>query len=57
MSTVEITADQTAVGLPVDSIDVAVRFGGECLVGTVRADRISSAIVPVLGTGECLVGG
>ncbi len=56
MSTVEITPDTTAIGLAVDSIEVAARFGDECLIGTVRADRTSSAIAPVLGTGRCLVG-
>ena len=56
MSTVEITPDITAIGLGVDSIEVGARFGDECLIGTVRADRTSSAIVPVLGTGKCLIG-
>jgi len=46
----------TPNGLQEVSIDVAVRFGEDCLVGTVRADRWASAIMPVLSTGHCLIG-
>ena len=52
----EITADSTAIGLGVDSIEVSARFGGECLISDVRAERWSSVILPVLGSGQCLVG-
>lgn len=52
----ELTYDFTSIGLAVDSIDSAVRFGDECLIGTVRSDRWSSMIVSVLSTGKCLIG-
>lgn len=52
----EITYDSTAIGLGVESIEVAVRFGEECLLADVRGDRYNTVILPVLGTGKCLVG-
>lgn len=51
-----VTADATAIGLPVDSIVFAVRVKGECLVGQVSATGYHGEIVPLLGTGGCLVG-
>ncbi len=55
-SILELTYDATAIGLAVDSIEVSARFGDECLIADVRADRYNTAIMPVLGTGKCLVG-
>ena len=52
----EITYDSTAIGTGVDSIEVSVRFGDECLLATVRNGRYTTALMPVLGTGTCLVG-
>jgi len=52
----EITYDYTAIGLGVDSIEVSARFSDACLLAVVRAERWASAVMPVLGTGKCLVG-
>jgi hypothetical protein len=54
--TIEVTYDSTAIGLGVDSIESSVRFGTDCLVATVRADRYATTILPVTGTGTCLIG-
>jgi hypothetical protein len=54
----QVTADTTTIGDPADSIQFAVRFAGECLVGQYgpKSDGYHSAVRPVLGTGSCLVG-
>lgn len=53
---IEVTYDSTAIGLGVDSIEVSTRFGEDCLLAVVRAERYATVIAPVLGTGRCLVG-
>jgi len=53
---VEVTYDSTAIGLGVDSIESSVRFGTDCLVATVRVDRYTTTVLPVTGTGTCLIG-
>lgn len=55
-SAMEVTWNQTAIGLPVASIIVAVRIGDECLIGQFDPDRYVGVITEVLGTGFCLVG-
>ncbi|MDO7882357.1 DUF6993 domain-containing protein [Salinibacterium soli] len=52
----EVTFDDTAIGIPADSIVVSVRIKGECLLGQFGPIRYTSTIAPVLGTGRCLVG-
>lgn len=51
-----VTADATAIGLPVDSIVFAVRVKGECLVGQFSAAGYHGEVAPLLGTGGCLIG-
>lgn len=56
-SEMEVTFDRTAADLDADSIQFAVRFNGECLVGqTFPTGAYHSAVTPLLGTGTCLVG-
>jgi beta-glucanase (GH16 family) len=57
-SAMEVTADTTTLGDPADSIQFAVRFAGECLVGQFgpKSGGYHSAVRPALGTGGCLVG-
>lgn len=54
----QVTADTTTIGDRADSIQFAVRFAGECLVGQYgpKSDGYHSAVRPGLGTGGCLVG-
>ncbi|HWL01425.1 MAG TPA: hypothetical protein VNQ52_03525 [Microbacteriaceae bacterium] len=52
----EITYDYTAIGLGVDSIEVSARFSDACLLAVVRNERYATAVMPILGTGLCLVG-
>lgn len=52
----EVTFDQTALDLPVDSIQVAVRVKGECLIGGFSNSGYTGILAPMLGTGTCLVG-
>jgi hypothetical protein len=54
----EVTADTTTIGEPADSIQFAVRFAGECLVGQYgpASGGYHGAVRPALGTGACLVG-
>jgi len=55
-SILEITYDYTAIGLGVDSIEVSARFSDACLLAVVRGERYATAVMPILGTGLCLVG-
>ncbi|EPR76893.1 hypothetical protein ADILRU_0732 [Leifsonia rubra CMS 76R] len=52
----EVTPDNTAIGLATDSIVVSVRITGECLLGQFTPESYVSSIEPLLGTGGCLVG-
>ena len=54
----QVTDDQTTVGNPAESIQFAVRWGEECLVGQVgpaTGDPVT-VVMPVLAEGTCLVG-
>ncbi len=57
-SQMEVTADRTTVDLQADSVQFAVVFQGECLVGQYgpASGGFHSAVRPPLGTGGCLVG-
>ena len=52
----EATADRTAIDLQADTIIVSVRIKNECLIGSFHAETYTSAVLPLLGTGGCLVG-
>lgn len=54
----EVTADRTTVDLDADSVQFAVRFQDECLVGQYgpKSGGYHGAVRPALGTGDCLVG-
>lgn len=54
----EVTADRTTIDLDADSVQFAVLFQDECLVGQYgpKSDGYHSAVRPALGTGDCLVG-
>ena len=57
-SQMEVTADRTTVDLQADSVQFAVLFADECLVGQYgpASGGYHSAVRPALGTGGCLVG-
>lgn len=57
-SQMEVTADRTTVDLSADSVQFAVRFAGDCLIGQYgpASGGYHSAVGPVLATGSCLVG-
>lgn len=54
----QVTDDETTVGNPAESIQFAVRWGDECLVGQVgpATGNPVTVVVPVLAEGTCLVG-
>jgi hypothetical protein len=54
----EVTFDTTAAELVADSVQFAVRFNGECLIGQFgpASGGLHSIVAPLLGTGRCLVG-
>jgi hypothetical protein len=52
----QVTPDRTAVDLEADNIEFSVRFDRSCIVGQVGDYGYRSRILPVLDTGECLVG-
>jgi hypothetical protein len=53
---IEVTPDHTSIDLQADSIIVSVRLKGECLLGDFQASGLKSMVVPLLGTGGCLIG-
>ncbi|WP_136709828.1 hypothetical protein [Agromyces sp. H66] len=57
-SQMEVTFDRTTVDLEADSVQFAVLFQGECLIGQYgpATDGYHSAVRPPLGTGGCLIG-
>jgi hypothetical protein len=54
----QVTPDQTSIGLRPGSIQFSVRLGDACLIGQNGADAggYSSMVAPVLSTGQCLIG-
>jgi hypothetical protein len=54
----QVTDDTTTLGEPADSIQFAVGFGPDCLIGQygAKSDGYQSAVRPALGTGGCLIG-
>jgi len=52
----ELTPDQTSIGVAADSIIVSVRIKSSCLIGQFAASGYTDTLAPVLGTGGCLVG-
>jgi len=57
-SEMQVTADRTTIDLASDSVQFAVLFQGECLIGQYgpASGGYHSAVRPALGTGGCLVG-
>jgi len=53
----QVTADKTAIGLDADNIQFAVLIDEDCLVGQFGNVGYQSAVLPVLSTGKCLIGG
>ncbi|QEW04865.1 hypothetical protein F6J85_09675 [Microbacterium lushaniae] len=54
----QVTADESTVGNPAESIQFSVRWGEDCLIGQVgpaTGDPVT-AVMPGLQTGGCLVG-
>ncbi|MCR2763729.1 hypothetical protein NQ152_09430 [Microbacterium sp. zg.B48] len=54
----QVTPDQTTIGNPAESIQFAVRWGADCLVGQVGPSSGApvTVVTPGLGDGKCLVG-
>ena len=57
-ATVQFTFSRTAAGLAADTSEVAVQFGGQCVIGQLGpvAPKVISRVLPVLATGGCLLG-
>ena len=57
-ATVQFTFSRTAAGLAADTSEVAVQFGGQCVIGQFGpvAPKVISRVLPVLVTGGCLLG-
>jgi len=57
-SEMEVTADETSVGLPAASVQFSVRVVSACLIGQYGPDSngYRGVVAPILGTGKCLVG-
>jgi hypothetical protein len=55
-TTMQVTADRTAIGLDADSVQFSVVYAGECLIGQVGSGGYTSVVLPTLADGKCLVG-
>lgn len=57
-ATVQFTFSRTAAGLAADTSEVAVQFGGQCLIGQFGpvAPKVISLVMPILASGGCLLG-
>jgi len=55
-SGVEVTASRTPTGLDADAVEAAVITGRNCIVAQLRDGTVTSAVLPVLADGRCLVG-
>lgn len=52
----ELTPDETSVGLTADTIIFSVRIADGCLIGQFSSAGYHSELGHTLGTGKCLVG-
>lgn len=53
----EVSSDTTSIGEPADSIQFAIRWQGQCILGqNGPATGYHSSVVPLLDTGRCLIG-
>jgi hypothetical protein len=55
-SQMQVTPDKTAINLDADNVQFSVRIDEDCLVGQYGNVGYQSAILPVLSTGQCLIG-
>lgn len=52
----QLTPDMTTVGVKADSVQFSVRLSDGCLIGQYGQGTYESQVMPVLGTGGCLIG-
>jgi hypothetical protein len=52
----ELTPDRTAAGNGADNIQFSIRLNGTCLIGQYGNVGYVSSALPILTTGNCLVG-
>ncbi|PPH54745.1 DUF6993 domain-containing protein [Rathayibacter sp. AY1E2] len=54
----QLTADETSVGLDADSVQVSVKLGESCLIGQYgpKSGGVRAVIAAPISTGACLVG-
>ncbi|CAN5295449.1 hypothetical protein BH11ACT3_BH11ACT3_13490 [soil metagenome] len=52
----ELTPDRTAAGNGADNIQFSIRLNGTCLIGQYGNIGYVSSALPILETGNCLVG-
>lgn len=52
----ELTSDETAIGLDADSTSLSVRISGECVIAQWNDEWVVSQVAPMLASGTCLVG-
>ena len=57
-NTVQFTFSRTAVGLVADSVDIAVLWAGQCLIGQYgpAVPDYHGIVLPALAQGGCLIG-
>jgi len=55
-TTMQVTADKTAINGSVDSILFSVKLGESCLLGQHGGGGYTGSVAPALNTGSCLIG-
>jgi ABC-type transport system substrate-binding protein len=56
VSALQVTPDETAIGLDVDALLFSVLTGESCVLGQFDGDGYTSTTAPALSTGQCLIG-
>ncbi|WP_123732252.1 DUF6993 domain-containing protein [Rathayibacter sp. PhB152] len=54
----QLTADETSVGLEADSVQVSVKASDACLIGQYgpKVDGVRAVVAAPIATGACLIG-
>lgn len=52
----EVTPDETAIGIPADNIVFSIRFADSCLMGQWGNIGYTSIVTDIPSTGRCIIG-
>ncbi|WP_434618285.1 DUF6993 domain-containing protein [Arthrobacter sp. A5] len=53
----EVSDSRTPTGLKADGVEAGVLSGTQCVMAKIRDGQVSVAVLPVLSSGKCFIGG